>query len=39
MKLPYDITPKVLKLISSISEKLGEINANFLDNPSPTLRK
>ena len=39
MKPPYDITPKILKLISIISEKLGEINANFLDKPSPTLRK
>ncbi len=39
MKPPYDITPLILKLISSISEKLGEINANFLDKPSPTLKK
>ena len=39
MKPPYDITPTILKLISSISEKLGEINANFLDKPSPQLRK
>ncbi|MBO0590489.1 Fic family protein [Cellulophaga sp. E16_2] len=39
MKPPYNITPKILKLISIISEKLGEINANFLDKPSPTLRK
>lgn len=39
MKPPYDITPTILKLISSISEKLGEINANFLDKPSSQLRK
>ncbi|MGY6649733.1 Fic family protein [Wenyingzhuangia sp. IMCC45574] len=39
MKPPYDITSKILKLIASISEKLGEINATFLDKPSPTLRK
>jgi len=39
MKPPYDITPIILKLITSISEKLGEINATFLDKPSPTLRK
>nr|WP_322874202.1 Fic family protein [Aquimarina sp. ERC-38] len=39
MKPPYDITPLILKLISSISEKLGEINAHFLDKPSPTLKK
>ena len=29
MKPPYDITPKILKLITSISEKLGEINATY----------
>ena len=39
MKPPYDITPKILKLIASISEKLGEVNANFLNKPSPQLRK
>lgn len=39
MKPPYSITPKVLKLVSAISEKLGEINAVFLDKPSPSLRK
>jgi Fic family protein len=39
MKPPYDITPKILKLITSISEKLGEVNANFLNKPSQQLRK
>ncbi len=39
MKPPYDITPKILKLISSISEKIGEVNANFLTKQSPQLRK
>lgn len=39
MKPPYDITPTILKLISSISEKIGEINANYLNKPSTTLRK
>lgn len=39
MKPPYDITPKILKLISSISEKLGEVNANYLSKQSPQLRK
>jgi Fic family protein len=39
MKRPYDITPKILKLISSISEKLGEVNANYLSKQSPQLRK
>lgn len=39
MKPPYDITPKILKLISSVSEKLGEVNANYLSKQSPQLRK
>ncbi len=39
MKPPYDITTKILKLITSISEKLGEISANLIDRPSPQLRK
>lgn len=39
MRPPYQITPEILKLISSISEKMGQINARFLDKPSPKLRK
>jgi len=39
MKPPYDITPIILKLISSISEKIGEVNANYLSRQSPQLRK
>ena len=39
MKPPYEITPKILKLITSISEKIGEVKANFLNKPSPKLRK
>ena len=39
MKPPYDITPRILKLITSISEKLGEVNANYLNKQSPQLRK
>lgn len=39
MNPPYQITPEILKLISSISEKIGQINAKFLDKPSPKLRK
>lgn len=39
MRPPYDITPKILKLISSISEKIGEVNANYLSKQSPQLRK
>jgi len=39
MKPPYDITSIILKLITSISEKIGEISANLIDRPSPQLRK
>jgi Fic family protein len=39
MKPPYEITSSILKLITSISEKIGEINANLLNKPSPKLRK
>lgn len=39
MKPPYDITSKILKLTSSISEKIGEVNANYLSKQSPQLRK
>ena len=39
MKPPYEITSSILKLITSISEKMGEVNANLLNKPSPKLRK
>lgn len=39
MNPPYEITTKILSLVSAISEKIGEVNANFLNKPSPTLRK
>ncbi|MFY7991314.1 MAG: Fic family protein [Fluviicola sp.] len=39
MNPPYQITPEIVKLIASVSEKLGQINAKFLDKPSPKLRK
>lgn len=39
MKPPYDITPKILKYLTSISEKIGEVNANYLSKQSPQLRK
>jgi Fic family protein len=39
MKPPYEITQTILKLITSISEKIGEVNANYLNKPSATLRK
>jgi len=39
MKPPYDITPTILKLITTIAEKLGEINATYLNKQKPQLRK
>lgn len=39
MKPPYDVTNSILKLLTSISEKIGEVNANYLHKPSPELRK
>ncbi|PKD18643.1 cell filamentation protein Fic [Salegentibacter salinarum] len=39
MKPPYDITSTILKSITAISEKIGAINANYLNKPSPKLRK
>ena len=39
MNPPYEITSSILKLITSISEKIGEVNANLLNKPSPKLRK
>lgn len=39
MKPPYQITSSILKLISEISIKLGEVNANYLNKQSPQLRK
>ena len=39
MRPPYDISPSILKRISSISEKIGEVNARYLSKQSPQLRK
>ncbi|MEN4762293.1 Fic family protein [Chryseobacterium sp. C39-AII1] len=39
MKPPYKITDTILTLITSISEKIGEINANHLYKPTTELRK
>lgn len=39
MKPPYSITPGILSLISSISEKLGAINATHLQAPRTELRR
>jgi Fic family protein len=39
MKPPYKITGKILKLVASISEKIGEVNAAHLYKPRTELRK
>jgi len=39
MKPPYKITAKILELIASISEKIGEENAAYLFKPPTELRK
>jgi Fic family protein len=39
MKPPYEITARILNLIGSISIKIGEVNANYLNKQSPQLRK
>jgi Fic family protein len=39
MKPPYSITPRILSLLASISEKLGEIKASHLQTPRAELRK
>jgi len=39
MKPPYEISIEILKYISQISEKIGEINAKYLIKTNPTLRK
>lgn len=39
MKPPYEITTEILKYITSISLKIGEVNAKYLIKTNPTLRK
>lgn len=39
MKPPYNLTSKILKLVSEVSYKIGEVNALFLTKQSPELRK
>jgi Fic family protein len=39
MRPPYEVTSRILSLVSSVSEKLGEVNSHFLSRPSPQLRK
>ncbi|HEY5462886.1 MAG TPA: Fic family protein [Hanamia sp.] len=39
MRQPYEITPGILKYVASISEKIGEVNAKYLNKQTPQLRK
>jgi Fic family protein len=39
MKPPYNLTSEILKLVSVVSHKIGEVNASFLTKQSPELRK
>lgn len=39
MKPPYQITSQIINLISSISQKIGEVNATYLIKNNPKLRK
>jgi Fic family protein len=39
MTPPYEITSEILRSITAISEKIGAINATYLNRPSPKLRK
>lgn len=39
MRPPYKITTDILKLLSEVSQKIGEVKASFLVKQSPELRK
>ncbi len=39
MQPPYTITTKVLQLVATISERIGEVNAIHLSKPPAELRK
>jgi Fic family protein len=39
MKPPYQISNKIIELIASISEKIGEVNSAYLYKPPTELRK
>ena len=39
MKPPYELNSGIIALIRSVSEKIGEVNANYLSRQSPQLRK
>ena len=39
MKPPYQVTTEILRLITSVSQKIGEVNAKLLIQQNPKLRK
>ncbi|MEI6265473.1 MAG: Fic family protein [Sphingobacteriia bacterium] len=39
MEPPYKLTSEILKLVSEVSQKIGEVNAGFITQQSPELRK
>ncbi len=39
MKPPYTVTSNIIQLVSEVSHKIGELNASFLTQQSPALRK
>jgi Fic family protein len=39
MNPPYQVTSKILQLVSEVSHKIGQVNASFLTKQSPELRK
>jgi Fic family protein len=39
MRPPYDFTPTILKLLTAVSERIGELQAVYLIKQSPKLRK
>jgi Fic family protein len=39
MRPPYHLTNKIVELVASISEKIGEVNSAHLYRPTPELRK
>ena len=39
MKPPYDISPKIMRLVASIAEMIGRANVLHLEKPSPELRR
>lgn len=39
VKPSYNLTPAIFRLVTQISERLGEAKALYVDKPSPQLRK